>query len=379
MKCANCGAELKIGCIYCSKCGQEAQIVPDYNIIEDDISSFLNEENKVKEKSDKKMPVMNNKNNDKKKKTIIIAGSSAIAFLTVIISLLLLSSYQKNHSFDYQYNRGLDYMKVGLFDKSYDCLERALKLQPKNENGNIAMADWEFRQQRSTDAVNRLLDVIQENPNSYRAYELLLKIYEDNGDYHSITEISEGVTNKKILQLFENYIIQAPKFDKAEGDYDNYITVSLSVEDDAQIFYTLDGTDPTKNGRLYTTELKLEEGTTTIRAIAMNDFSIYSAEVTGVYKIQLKVPEAPEASLNSGTYETPEEISFLVTEGCTIYYTWDGSTPTAQSTKYMGSFDLIEGNNVLSAIAINENNMSSEVARFNYIYHLPEEESTEDN
>ena len=32
MKCANCGAEIKLGCVYCSVCGKEAQIVPDYNV-----------------------------------------------------------------------------------------------------------------------------------------------------------------------------------------------------------------------------------------------------------------------------------------------------------------------------------------------------------
>ena len=35
MKCANCGAEIKLGCVYCSVCGKEAQIVPDYNVEED--------------------------------------------------------------------------------------------------------------------------------------------------------------------------------------------------------------------------------------------------------------------------------------------------------------------------------------------------------
>ena len=45
MKCAKCGAELKVGCIYCSVCGQEAQIVPDYNLLEDDLlKELLNEE-----------------------------------------------------------------------------------------------------------------------------------------------------------------------------------------------------------------------------------------------------------------------------------------------------------------------------------------------
>ena len=48
MKCANCGAELKVGCMYCSVCGKEAQIVSDYNLLEDD---FLRD--MLKEREDK--------------------------------------------------------------------------------------------------------------------------------------------------------------------------------------------------------------------------------------------------------------------------------------------------------------------------------------
>ena len=37
MKCAKCGAEIrKKAAFYCSVCGHEAQIVSDYNVLEDD-------------------------------------------------------------------------------------------------------------------------------------------------------------------------------------------------------------------------------------------------------------------------------------------------------------------------------------------------------
>ena len=45
MKCANCGAEIKLGCVYCSVCGKEAQIVPDYNVEEDILKELLEEYN----------------------------------------------------------------------------------------------------------------------------------------------------------------------------------------------------------------------------------------------------------------------------------------------------------------------------------------------
>ena len=51
MKCAKCGAEIRPGCVYCSNCGQEAQIVTEINILEDDLlRSMLDEESeKTKE------------------------------------------------------------------------------------------------------------------------------------------------------------------------------------------------------------------------------------------------------------------------------------------------------------------------------------------
>ena len=47
MKCANCGAEIKLGCVYCSVCGKEAQIVPDYNVEEDILKELLEEDDKT--------------------------------------------------------------------------------------------------------------------------------------------------------------------------------------------------------------------------------------------------------------------------------------------------------------------------------------------
>ena len=45
MKCIYCGEELKEGSLYCPKCGKAVQIVPDYNIYEDDyLNQVLTEE-----------------------------------------------------------------------------------------------------------------------------------------------------------------------------------------------------------------------------------------------------------------------------------------------------------------------------------------------
>ena len=45
MKCSKCGAEIDAGSVFCKKCGEPVQMVPDYNILEDDfLVSLLEEE-----------------------------------------------------------------------------------------------------------------------------------------------------------------------------------------------------------------------------------------------------------------------------------------------------------------------------------------------
>lgn len=78
MKCANCGAEIRVGCVYCPVCGKEAQIVSDYNILEDDyLDSLLQEGEKpsVPSKSKQKEKAAKPKQEKNRKKACISSFS----------------------------------------------------------------------------------------------------------------------------------------------------------------------------------------------------------------------------------------------------------------------------------------------------------------
>lgn len=75
-------------------------------------------------------------------------------------------------------------------------------------------------------------------------------------------------------------------------------------------------------------------------------------------------------SLDSGAITSPTQITISADPNCRIFYTWDsiGTDPTVDSFEYTGPIDVIEGNNVLSVVAINNRDMSSNIVRRNYIY-----------
>ncbi len=79
---------------------------------------------------------------------------------------------------------------------------------------------------------------------------------------------------------------------------------------------------------------------------------------------------APSFSLESGTYIEPDPIKLSAPGDGKIYYTTDGSEPTEESFEYMGPIPLETGENIISAICINEKGIVSEVVTNTYNVEL---------
>ena len=159
---------------------------------------------------------------------------------------------------------------------------------------------------------------------------------------------------------------------------DKEISLSITTDSESIIYYTTNGTSPKNNGILYTDEILLTEGVTTVRAYATNEHGVMSEEIEATYIIAISLPDKPEATVPSGTYKEAQLITIYVPVGWTAYYTWDGTIPTLESNVYTEPFEMIEGNNVLAIIFINdqENHKVSDIAYYNYIYYPEESEGT---
>lgn len=118
--------------------------------------------------------------------------------------------------------------------------------------------------------------------------------------------------------------VEDPAFSPMAGTYTNSVNVKLSCSTTgASIYYTLDGTEPSVNSTLYTTDgINLTE-TTTIKAVAYLD-GMYSTTTTATYVIETGGDEPPvdgEIALNNTFFGV----------------NWTGSRPSSGADVLTGS------------------------------------------
>lgn len=161
--------------------------------------------------------------------------------------------------------------------------------------------------------------------------------------------------------------VATPTFSPAAGTYTNNVEVSIACEEEgAAIHYTLNGDDPTTESNLYSAAFTLTE-TTTVKAIAVKNGMANSEVATALYNISdMEVVATPVITPEAGNYNDPQQITITcATDEASIYYTTDGTDPTAESTLYEGPFTL-NASATVKAIALKEGYTNSDIASAAY-------------
>ena len=392
MKCAKCGAEIKEGCIYCSVCGNAVQIVPDYSVLEDDyLRSLLKEEEASGKEPAQNVGRQHKPKQPQKKKNhrllFLIGGILLVLLVLTGILIKVAIDHRNANSYDYQMEQAAKAADAQNYGEALDYYERALYLYPNDITAREKMVAI-YEKQKNTDAAMVLLiEIIKLDPDNEDAYRDLIAIYDTREDYDSILDLQEEVNaeelkNKdEILDLFADYTTPAPLITDTLGDvpagkYDEALEVEIESTDGDAIYYTIngDGTEPdAKTGTRYFVGNPLvfdENGKYTIAAVCRNDKGIYSSVTYADFEIALAPPEFAEVSPDGGRFYEPTLVTLTAEEGCSIYYTWDGTDPTTASARYTEPFEVPEGNNVLSVLVVDKKTgLDSGVYRANFIYY----------
>ncbi len=140
--------------------------------------------------------------------------------------------------------------------------------------------------------------------------------------------------------------IEAPTFSVEPGTHYNPFSVELTtIDEEASILYTLDGSDPEENENAieYNGAIEFNEfgTTTTIKAKTCLEGE-WSNVATATYSLEVAVPVF---SVEGGVYEKLTGATALKftceTEGATIYYNNRGGDPITEGSKSYGSLSVL--------------------------------------
>jgi len=165
-----------------------------------------------------------------------------------------------------------------------------------------------------------------------------------------------------------NSTTATPTFSLAAGTYT--ASQSLTITDttaNASIYYTLDGSTPSSASTKYTSALTIAK-TTTVKAIAIASGYTASNVASATFTITLPLASTPTFAPVAGRYGEAQTITLAsASTGATIYYTTDGTTPSAASTKYTAPI-AVTNNATIHAIAVMAGKTNSATATAVYTF-----------
>ncbi|MFV0528075.1 MAG: chitobiase/beta-hexosaminidase C-terminal domain-containing protein [Lachnospiraceae bacterium] len=376
MKCKNCGTHLEPGTLFCPKCLTEINWVPEYTTME----TMLNEKKRNQEKQKKASPVEEPKKpptsnrpdkrkNGRKKRSSFVYGI-IMAVIILATAIFMGYSFWNYNSYQYQYDKAQQYYdeieQNGNYEKALDSVQRATEIAPEEVDAHILLAKIQVYNGGSADGIKILTGLLDDFPDSVEVYRELITLYEDEGQVQEIKDLLDGTNSAIISKEFSDYITENPIVDTASGTYSTELKITIQA-DDASVYYTLDGTEPTNQSNVYSGTLLVEEGTTTLKTIAYNQKGIPSDVITRKYVVSIETPNPPVITPDAGTYTEATYITIEVPEGYTAYYAFN-EIPTTNSTPYTTSILMPSGSNTFYAIIESESGKTSEAASKYYYY-----------
>jgi sugar lactone lactonase YvrE len=156
------------------------------------------------------------------------------------------------------------------------------------------------------------------------------------------------------LPITLNATLAPVKISPNAGTYSSAQTVTLSeVVPGASIFYSLSGTVSSNGFVPYTGPIQLAAGGVEMLEIYATETGYQQSSATSAtYYLNLPALAAPVFSPAAGSYPGAQTVTITDSvAGATIYYTTDGSVPTASSAKYTGAI-TVSSSETVAAIAL---------------------------
>lgn len=390
MKCPKCQKELTEGKLYCELCGNEIQIVPDFDpqvegSIRDTLSNLAEGFKEDREVSEDDLDDFNNNYDmddfnsdydmdDSERPNILIIliklllGQKKVSFIfgfIIIIVVFIFGFYglkvKKEDTFNFQYKNAIHYADGEAYIDAIASLENALTYEPNNSSARLLLGDYYMLNKDSDNAILIYKELLSDSSVSSNAYKSIIEYYITQGKYAVLDEFLKDCKDVDIVNKYQEYIAATPQFSLSEGTYEEISPLKITTNTSGIVYYTTDGTQPNEGSNVYTAPIMLESGIYEVKAFFKNTYGITSDVIKAQYCIDVKKLSAPVVNVEDGNYNLPIMIEVEVPKYCSVYYTTDGSTPTKDSIQYVRPIPMPLGKSSYQFLTYSQEDVPSEV------------------
>lgn len=230
-------------------------------------------------------------------KNKISIGIIALITATVmfIVSITIYSKFSKPYFYNTFIEQGYNFINKSNYKEAILCFEKATQIEPKSIEAKIGSAKGYIginnldkglkilkeTQELDIENTNLLLEILDivNNIDSQNAYYIL----------QNYIDKTQNSIPKNIQQIINNSDEnpKIPKVNYSEGIYINPISIKIEMDNlvvGNTFYYTLDGTNPSKQSIKYSKSIEIKEDTT-IKLIAYNHKGESSEIITLDYYI----------------------------------------------------------------------------------------------
>lgn len=366
MICPKCGKDILDGHMYCEDCGYEINLVPEFEAkVEDHITESIQN---VVDKA--KLNEESTQNKEKRNKVFYISTSLAAVLAFLLVSVLICgitiwrqSSFVQEMLVEY-------YIDDEDYDKAITYLKDTIAKDPSKISLQFKLCELYMTLGEEEVALDIYDTIAKDTTYTFEervaTIEKIVSYYAGQKKYKLISEYLSDFDDEKIQMAFLDYMVAPVEFSQTEGTYTSLITLKLSSNAIGTIYYTTDGSKPTKRSPEFMNTIFLEPGENVVSAFFVNDYGVESKVVTKTYTIESKRVNPPEVLTYSGSYNCPVKVNLEKDYNTRVFYTTDGSVPNANSNLYSGSLYLPVGKSTFKFIAIDPRGNVSDVVTREY-------------
>lgn len=373
MKCPNCEHEIEDGKMYCEKCGYEVRIVPDFdpeldNEISKSLASAVSDE--ISNVTEETAPVENKEHSVFRKFWYLFCLLFVVLVAVFSVVFIHIRNNRKEKSYSYKVELAQNAIEKQEYERAIDYLEAALAIEDWHTDARLLEASCYKHLEDDETALSIYLSLLAFSECKGECYSNIVSIYEKENKYMEICELLANCEDSDITQNYNQYLALEPMFSLSEETYDVAQMLMISTNTNGVIYYTLDGSPPTQEDNVYSGPIILESGEYQVSAIFVNDYGMVSDVTTANYFITAQIPMKPVVIPEGGDYEIPEYIHVEVPNGCTVYYTTDGTDPSNNSLIYSHDISMPLGSTTFKFVIYNSGSVAGDITQVEYHLNL---------